>query len=514
MSADVQFSKRSQLRLFSRLLKYLIPFWDKFLLIVLLMIVQGTIHALPILLLSKLPSFIQTGRTESYLLFCLLVLFPTFLFRWVIFDSLLYTLIWYLGLKLSLKFRVDFYRQMGRLSYRFYQGRPVGEHLYRANADIDSVIPLLNATSGIPGFISSVYQMLLMAYLVSAAGSQIFLFLAMVLIPIYFIVHFLYSIVRRLDYRRRARAQELTAVLRESIAGIRVIKAFDRLKFTTTRYFHALADFFRASQAAYFMQIFADQVRVSPVHIIWPLSLPFFAYLGLKGHISILTWGSIVYFSRALLFYLDGTYSFFQRIRLFLVPAQRLFETYDLVPEIVVPRSAKPLRPLQGEVIFEQVSFAYEKNYPVLKNISFKLAPGRKIALVGPSGAGKSTIGLLLLRLFDPDSGTIFIDGQDLRAIDLKSWLTQTGVILQDTFLFGGTIAENIRYGLPSASIEEVTVAAQAAGLHADILKMPGGYQMDVAEGANLSGGQKQRLAIARALIKKPRFLLLDEATS
>lgn len=504
----------SQIKLFARLLTYLTPFWDKYLLIILLQIIQGTIQALPVLLLSRLPLFVGAGRTVDYLIFSAFVLLPAFVFRWVIFDSLLYTLVWFLGLKLSLKFRQELYRKMQQLSLRFYQSRPVGEHLYRANVDIDSVLPLLNSTGGIPGFISSLYQTILMAWLISVAGSEILLYLTLVLIPVYFLVHLLYGVVRRLDFRRRARAQEVTAVLRESIAGIRVIKAFNRTRNTIYRYFSALGKYYKINQAAYLLQIASDQVRVSPIHILWPLSLPFFAYLGLKEQIPIVTWGSIVFFSRAMLFHLDGTYSFFQKIRLFLVPAQRLFDTLDLEPEIRELPNARKINDLRGELEFREVNFSYDAGFPVLKNISFKIEPGKKVAIIGPSGAGKSTICALALRLFQPDSGAIKIDGFDVRELNLTSVLEQTGVILQETFLFGGTIRENIRYGNPAATDAEIETAARAAGIHADILEMPGGYEMDVAEGTNLSGGQKQRLAIARALIKQPRLLILDEATA
>ncbi len=428
------FHRRSQLQLFGRLLKYAAPFWDKYLLAILLLIIQGTIHALPVLLLSKLPLFVGLGRSSDYLIFCFLILLPVFLFRWVVFDNLLYTILWYIGLKCSFRLRLDLYRHMQRLSLRFYQSRPVGEHLYRANADIDAVIPLLNSClNGIPALVSNLYQALLMAYLVSAAGSDILFYLTILLIPLYFLVHVLYSIVQRLDYAKRARAQELTAVLRENIAGIRVIKAFDRARFALRRYCGALAGYLKATQAAYFMQtVVADQIKVVPVHILWPLSLPFFAYLGLKGRIPIITWASIVYFSRAMIYYLTGTYTFFQNIRLYLIPAQRLFETLDLRPDIVEPPDAASLPDLRGEVEFEAVRFSYQGGHPVLKDVSFKLAPGKKLALVGPSGAGKSTIAALALRLYDADSGGVRIDGRDVRGLRMNSVLKQTGVILQE----------------------------------------------------------------------------------
>lgn len=516
MKDKILFEKQNQLKLFLRLIKYIKPFWDKYILIIILLVIQGTIHTLPVLLISKLPAFIGEGQVIDYVVFCFLLLLPAFIFRWIIFDSLLYTLVWYIGLKLSLRFRFELYRRMQSLSLKFYQSRPVGEHMYRANADIDAFLPLLNSTqSGIPALISNVYQTILMIYLVSVVGTNILLYLTLILIPIYILVHILYSRIQKLDYIKRVRAQELDAVLRESIAGVRVIKAFDKVKFTTRRYYSAMKEFYKSTQAAFLLQyLVADQIRVIPVHVIWPLSLPLFAYFGLKGNIPIITWGSIIYFSRALLYYLDGTYNFFQRIRLFLIPAQRLFETLDLQPDIPENKKAKKLDYLKGEIEFDSVQFSYQKNHPILKNISFNLNAGEKLAIIGPSGAGKSTIAMLALRLYDADSGTIKIDGMDVRKLNMASVLGQIGVILQETFLFGGTIRDNIRYANPDASDDEVEQAAKNAGIHHDILEMPGGYDMDVAEGANLSGGQKQRIAIARALLKKPTLLLLDEATS
>ncbi|NOZ62841.1 MAG: ABC transporter ATP-binding protein [Calditrichaeota bacterium] len=516
MSKEIHFQQQSQLKLAWRLIKYVKPYWDKYLLIIILQMIQGTIHTLPYLFLSKMPEFVGMGKTKDYVVFCLLLLLPAFLFRFVIFESLLNTLNWYVGLKLSFRFRQLLYRHMEKLSLGFYQSRPVGEHLYRANADIDAMIPLFNnPMTGLPMFISSIYQTILMAYLISIAGVEILFYLALILIPVYAIVHYLYGIVRKLDYVKRARAQQLTAALRESIAGIRVVKAFGRLKFTERRYFAAMKRFYKSTQSAYLLQtLVADFVRTSPVHILWPLSLPLFAYFGLKGKMPIVSWFAVIYFSRQMLYFLDLTFSFVQRFRLFLVPAQRLFETLDVKPEIVFPKNGKKLLPLQGELKFEDVHFSYEKGFPILQDIHFKLEPGKKLAIVGPSGAGKSTIANLMLRLYQPERGDIKIDGEKISEIDIDSFFSQTGVILQDTFLFGGTIRDNIRYGNPKASDGEVIDAAKAAGIHNDIMQMPGDYNMDAAEGTRLSGGQKQRIAIARALVKKPKLLILDEATT
>lgn len=510
------FEEINQLKLFIRLFRYVIPHWDKYLLIIILQMIQGTIHALPFLLLSKLPLFVGTERAGDYINFCLLMLFPALIFRYVIFENILTTLNWYIGLKLSLRFRQQLYRHVEKLSLNFYQSRPIGEHIYRANADIDAFIPLFNhPLNGFPTLITGIYQVLLMGYLVSIAGSEILFYLTMILIPIYSLVYMLYSIVQRLDYQKRARAQELTAVLRENIAGIRVIKAFGRLRYSIRRYFGALARYHRSAMAAYFMQtLVADQIRVSPVNILWPLSLPFFAYLGLKGEMPIVSWFGVIYFARQMLYFLDASYSFIQKMRVYLVPAQRLFETLDLKPEIDKPKSPIRIPLFKGQIAFDSVSFSYQKGYPVLKDISFNLNPGKKLAIVGASGAGKSTIALLALRLYKADTGTIRVDSRHINQLNMRSILSQTGIILQDTFLFGGTVRENIGYGYPDASDDQIIQAAIDAGIHEDIMDLPGGYNMNVAEGANLSSGQKQRIGIARALIKQPKMLLLDEATA
>jgi len=516
LEKEVVLERKNQIRLFLRLIGYVKPYWDKYLLIILLQMIQGTIHALPFLLLSKFPLFIGSDQTTDYIQFCFLMLWPALIFRFVIFESLLNTLNWYIGLKLSFEFRRVLYRHMEKLSLGFFESRPIGEHVYRANADIDALMPLYNhPLNGFPTLITGIYQTILMGYLVSVAGSAILFYLALILIPLYFSVHVLYSQVRRLDYRKRARAQELTAVLRESIAGIRVIKAFDRIRYTVRQYYRSLVRYQRSAMAAYYVQaLVADQIRVLPVHILWPLSLPFFAYLGLRGELPLISWFGVIYFTRQMLYFLDASYSFFQKIRVFLVPAQRLFETLDIKAEINDPPSAIRIHDFSGQVEFNSVNFSYTKGHPVLTDISFHLYPGDTLAITGPSGSGKSTIAMLMLGLYAADSGSIKLDSRDINRIKKTDILQQTGVILQDTFLFGGTIGENIRYAHPHATDDEVVQAAMAAGIHEDIVEMPDGYHTDIAEGAALSFGQKQRIAIARALIKKPKLLLLDEATS
>ena len=195
---------------------------------------------------------------------------------------------------------------------------------------------------------------------------------------------------------------------------------------------------------------------------------------------------------------------------------RRFLDVMDTEPEIVDAPDAQPLKDVHGRVCYEDVSFHYsDDDTPVLSHVSFEIPAGKSIALVGPSGSGKTTICSLLPRFYDVTGGRITIDGKDVRTLSLKSLRSQIGMVQQDVYLFSGTIRDNIAYGKPGASMEEIIEAAKQANIHDFIQELPDGYDTFVGErGARLSGGQKQRISIARVFLKNPPILILDEATS
>ena len=409
--------------------------------------------------------------------------------------------------------RQRLYAHLHRLSLDFFTKSRTGDLTSRLVGDVASVRTA--ATQALADLLTQSLSLLGSLALMMALNWRLSLVVLAVVPAVTGAAVYFGRRIRRLSRRVQDRLADTTAVAEEAIAAMRVVKAFARSGHEAQRYGEAIEELFEAARRKVLL---STGFRTLVGLLFFSALVGVFWFGGHEVLAGRLTTGDLV----AFVFYafniarsvggLSGLYTTFNSAA---GASGRIFELLDEAPDVEEAPEAATLPPVEGQVRFEGVSFAYDPGVPVLSDVDFAAAPGETIALVGPSGAGKTTLMSLIPRFYDPQGGRVLLDGHDVRSVTLRSLRRQVALVSQEVHLFSASIRENIRYGRLEATDAEVEDAARAANAHDFIRSLRGGYDAAVGErGVRLSGGQRQRVAIARALLRRAPLLLLDEATS
>lgn len=412
-----------------------------------------------------------------------------------------------------LTIREELYTHIQTLSFQFFDSRPTGKILARIIGDVNSLKEVLSnsVTTLIPDFItilSVVGIMFVKNWKLAAAALSS---LPLMILGVAFVQS--KSHIRWQIHRKKG--SNMNAFVHEDISGMYVVQSFGAEQ-ETKQIFEELLQEHKDS--------FVDAVRYADafgpiVDFCWGLGTMVLYFFGVNMILDgMLQVGTLIAFGTYISMFwrpVMNLNNFYNQLVTNIAGAERIFEILDTKPDLTDGETACEMPEITGAVSFRHVTFSYEKEKEVLKDVSFEIEPGQTVALIGPTGAGKSTIVNLICRFYDIQHGQVCIDGRDVKSVTIESLRSQMGIMTQDVFLFSGTIRENIRYGRLEASEEEIIRAAKAVHAHEFIMKMEKGYDTELKErGAGLSAGQRQLLAFARTMLSEPKILILDEATS
>ena len=513
--ADEEIERKFNAHIIMRLFKWIKPFSGWMIFSCFLMLLSSAISLTsPYLIRMAIDKAIPANNFRMLVILSSILLISTLVVRVLLAEKL--KIMTRVAQKIIVNIRKDVFTKLQSLPFTYFDSRPHGKILIRVVNYVNSLSDLLS--NGIIQLISDLFTLVVIIGFMLAIDVKLTL-VCMAVLPVLFIVLFSMKKKQHEAWKQESyKRSNLTAYISESLNGMKITQSFAREE-VNQRIFDDLC---RKCK-----KVWIHAVNIN--NVIWPVvdnlstlgvALVYMAGIawlgdGMGGTVTIGTLVAFAGYIWRFWFPIQNLGNFYNSMVTTGAYVERIFELLDEPEDITDCEGAVELPPIRGHVTFDHVTFSYEAGNPVLKNVNFVITPGMTVAIVGPTGAGKTTIVNLLTRFYNPDQGQILIDGIDIQKLQIKSIRKQVGVMLQDSFLFSGTIMENIRYGRLDASDEECIAAAKTVQAHEFISAFPEGYNTKLsANGGGLSQGQKQLISFARVLLSDPRILILDEATS
>jgi len=418
-----------------------------------------------------------------------------------------------MGARMEADMRRDLFSHLQKMSFSFYDESNTGRLMSRITNDLFDISEL--AHHGPEDVFISLLKIIGSVVIMLTIDARVTLILLGLTISIIIFTAYYNLKMRAVFAKNREKVAQINARIQDSLAGIRVVKSFSNEAMELSKFDEDNAQFVKTKEDSYTVmgRFFSGNSFLQGILYISVLVVG--GIFVTRQVISATEMVTFILYINVFLNPIERLINFTEAFQRGMSGFDRFWSMLNRKPEIVDSPDAVDLQSVKGEIIFENVSFSYNDKNEVLKNVNLRIEPGQTVALVGPSGGGKTTFCSLIPRFYEVNEGRILVDGIDIRKIKLESLRKNIGVVQQDVYLFGGTIRENILYGKPGASEEEMIAAAKLANAHDFIMELKDGYDTFVGErGVKLSGGQKQRISIARAFLKNPPILILDEATS